>query len=167
MRPYGTQQQLEKRRRQALELLYKGIKPPDVARKIGCSLSSVYYWDDIRKKQGDEGLKAKPVPGRPDKLSKPQKHRLTNVLLKGALSNGYSTDLWTTKRVAEVIEDGFGITYHPNHVWRILQGLGWSCQKPEKRSRERDEKEVAHWKRYVWPHIKKRQKTWSPACLPR
>ena len=156
MRPYGTQKQLERRRRRALKLLDQGLKPPDVAKKIGCSLSSVYYWNDLRKKGGDEGLKPKPVPGRPDKLTESQKHRLTGILLQGALASSYSTDLWTTRRVAEVIEDRFGVSYHPNHVWRLLRRLGWSCQKPEKRARERDEKKVTHWKRYVWPHIKKR-----------
>ena len=155
MRPHGTQIELERRRRRAIELLGKGINPPEIARSLGCSLSSVYYWDDLRKKKGEEALKAKPVPGRPEKLSRSQRQSLTRVLLKGSVANGYATDLWTLKRISEVIDDRFGITYHPAHVWKILKELGWSCQKPETRAREQNEQEVKRWTRYQWPHIKK------------
>ena len=155
MRPHGTQIELESRRRRALELLGKGTKPPEVAATLGCSLSSVYYWDDLKKKKGDAALKPKPVPGRPVKLNESQKRSLTRTLATGAVKNGYSTDLWTLKRISEVIDDRFEISYHPSHVWKILRELGWSCQKPEKQNRERDEKEVKQWKHYQWPHIKK------------
>ena len=167
MRPHGSQEQLERRRRRAIDLLKQGLEPLQVAAKIGCALSSVYLWREVLRKKGEAGLKAKPVPGRPPKLNQSQKRRLTRILLKGALSCGYSTDLWTQRRVAEVIGREFGIRYHPTHVWRFLLGLGWSCQKPEKRARERDEQAIAPWKRYRWPHIKKRRTAWGPSGLPR
>ena len=159
MRPHGTQMELEKRRRRALELLGEGMAPPQIAAKLDCSLSSVYYWNDLRKKQGDDALKPKPVPGRPRKLTSRQRQSLTKVLVDGPITQGYSTDLWTLKRISEVIEKRFGASYHPSHVWKVLQDLGWSCQKPETRARERDEKEIKRWKRYQWPHIKKVRKT--------
>lgn len=167
MRPNGSQEQLEKRRRHAIELLKRGLKLSAVAEKIACSPSSVFLWREMFRRKGDKGLKAKPVPGRPPKLSRRQTQGLTRILLKGALSYGYSTDLWTTRRVAEVIEEQCGVRYHPNHLWRFLIGLGWSCQKPEKRARERDEAAIEHWKRYRWPHIKKRRKAWGPSGVPR
>jgi transposase len=58
--------------------------------------------------------------------------------------------------VAAVIARTFGVTYHPAHVWRILRGEGWSCQKPERRARERDEAAIQRWRVERWPHIKKR-----------
>ena len=58
-------------------------------------------------------------------------------------------------RVAEVIAVHFGVQYHPGHVWKILQSMGWSCQKPERRARERDEKAIATWRQQDWPRIKK------------
>ena len=166
MRPHGTPKQLEARRRLAVELLGK-MKPADVARKVGCSLSSVYWWQKHYQQYGQDGLKAVAVPGRPAKLNQRRKNSLIKILLRGALKNGYSTELWTTKRIAEVIERRFGVEYHSNHVWRILIDLGWSCQKPEKRAKQRDEKAIAHWKRHQWPHIKKRQEAASPADLSR
>src|SRR3989338_1866234 len=158
MRPHGTQAQLEGRRRRALELLDKGLNPPEIAQKVGCSLCSVYYWKELRKKKGDEALKSKPVPGRPSKLTVRQKKGLVRVLVDGAMKNGYQTDLWTTRRIAKVIGKKFQVSYHPNSIWWLLSEMGWSCQKPEKRARQRDEKEIKNWKHYRWPHIKKVQK---------
>lgn len=167
MRPNGSPEQLEKRRRRAIGWLKQGLSPSEVAAKVGCSVSSVYLWREWVRQDGEVGLKAKPVSGRPPKLTQRQKRRLTRLLLKGAVRCGYPTDLWTQRRVAEVIQREFGVRYHANHVWRVLTGLGWSCQKPEKRARERDEEAIAHWKRYHWPHIKKRRKAWGPSGLPR
>jgi len=167
MRPNGSQKQLEKRRRRAIELLKQGLNLSEVAAKVGSSPSSVFLWRKQHEKDGEKGLESKPVPGRPPQLSKRQKLTLTRALLKGAKECGYGTDLWTTRRVAEVIGKKFGVDYHPNHMWRFLRYLGWSCQKPEKRAYERDEDKIKHWKRYKWPHIKKSRKTWCPPGLPR
>jgi transposase len=79
------------------------------------------------------------------------------MMLKGAGAFGFSTDLWTLRRVAELIERTFGVRYHPAHVWKVLRGEGWSCQKPEQRARERDEEAIEKWRTERWPHIKKRQ----------
>jgi len=167
MRPNGNQKQLEKRRRHAIELLERGMNLSAVAATIGCSVSSVHLWREQMRRGGLQALTSKPVPGRPPKLKAGQKRRLLRILLKGPSSCGYPTELWTTRRVAEVIKDRFGVDYHPNHLWRFLTKLGWSCQKPEKRARERNEAEIERWKRYRWPHIKKSQKTWSPSRFPR
>lgn len=147
-------------------MLRKGLNLSAVAAKVGCSVSSVFLWREAYRKHGEGGLRAKAAPGRPSRLDPRQKQALTRLLLQGALSCGYATDLWTTRRVAEVIEKRFGVDYHPNHLWRLLQALGWSCQKPATRARERDEDAIAHWKRYRWPHIKKRRKAWRPSGVP-
>jgi transposase len=74
----------------------------------------------------------------------------------GAQSYAYPNDLWTTRRIAAVIEREFKVGYHPAQVSRILAQLGWSYQKPERRALERDEAAIAHWKRYRWVEIKKK-----------
>jgi transposase len=88
-------------------------------------------------------------------LSNAQKVKLAGWLLQNPLAYGYKTDIWTLKRIARLIEDRLHVRYHPNYVWQLLTGMDWSCQKPQQRARERDEKAIAHWKRYVWPQIKR------------
>jgi len=168
MRPHGTQTELEKRRRRAIQLLKKGqASLSAIARWLGASKSSVSRWMKAYQEKGVKGLKPKTVPGRPPKLLPAQREKLNQLLLAGPLSSGYRTDLWTLQRVAQIIQKNFGVQYHPNHVWRLLLAMGWSCQKPERRALERNEKEIAHWKRYRWPHIKKRGKTWRAPAFSR
>ena len=155
MRPIGTQKQLEQRRFRAVKLLEGGHGVCETARMVGASPSSVVRWRDAYKKGGQQALKSKPPPSRPCKLSQKQLAKLQKLLLKGPKANGYKTDLWTLRRIAELIRKHFGVNYHVAHVWRILRKLGWSCQKPEKRARERDEQAIKAWRSKDWARIKK------------
>lgn len=65
-----------------------------------------------------------------------------------------SNHLWTAKRVAVLIRRPFDIRYHPDHVRRLLRRrLSWTSQKPQKRARERNLKEVERWIADDWPRI--------------
>jgi transposase len=156
MRPHGSPADLEVRRRRAVALLDEGLGVREVARQIGCSPASVSRWHTEVRSRGPDALQRKPAPGRPRRLTGRQRARLLTLLLKGATAHGFSTDLWTLPRVATVITRTFGVTYHPAHVWKILRGEHWSCQKPERRARERDEAAIQRWRTERWPHIKKR-----------
>jgi transposase len=156
MRPHGSPVELEARRRRAVALLDQGLGVREVARRIGCSPTSVSRWHAEVETGGLDALRPKPPPGRPRRLTARQRQRLLTLLLKGATAHGFSTDLWTLPRVAAVIARTFGVRYHPAHVWKILRGEGWSCQKPERRARERDEAAIQRWRQDRWPHIKKR-----------
>jgi len=156
MRPHGSPADLEARRRRAVALLDKGLGVREVARQIGCSPMSVSRWQAEVRARGPDALRPKPAPGRPPRITARERAKLLRLLLKGATAHGFSTDLWTLPRVVEVIARTFGVRYHPAHVWKILRGAGWSCQKPERRARERDEEAIQRWRTERWPHIKKR-----------
>jgi transposase len=119
-------------------------------------------WRDAVRRRGERAFQVGASPGRPPKLAPRQRQRLVRLLLQGSLAHGYRTDLWTTTRVAEVIERHFGIRYHPDHVGRLLHALGWTPQKPERRARQRDEAAIARWKRVDWPRVKKTPRGWAP-----
>jgi len=166
MRPYGSPTDLEARRRRAVALLDKGLGVREVARQIDCSPASVSRWRTEMRARGPDGLQPKPAPGRPPRITARQRAKLLTLLLQGARAHGFSTDLWTLPRVAEVIARTFGVRYHPAHVWKILRGEGWSCQKPERRAKERDETAIARWRAERWPHIKKRSSRRPKPRLP-
>lgn len=164
MRPPGTSAQLEKRRRLAVQLLKSGRTLAAVAPSVHASVSSIFRWWQAYQRDGLRGLRSKPTPGRPPKLSRTQKRDLVRILTTGPRQRGYVTDLWTLRRVTQVIHQEFGVRYHPAHVWKVLTQLGWSCQKPERRAVERDEVAIRRWTRTIWPRIKKRQ---APGRAPR
>ena len=78
------------------------------------------------------------------------------MLVEGACAAGYDTDLWTCRRVTELIRERFDVSYHANHVGRLLHELGFSPQQPRRRARERDEATIEQWRKRDWPRIKKR-----------
>ncbi len=162
MRPRGSAKVLEARRRRALGLVAHGLSLNDVGRKLGCAPSSVMRWRDAVRRQGSRGLMVRSSPGRPPKLRPAEQRRLLKVLLRGALANGYATELWTTRRIAAVIRKTFGVHYHPDHVGRLLHQLEWTPQKPETRALERDDAASEQWKREAWPRVKKTLRGWAP-----
>src|SRR5215510_13202368 len=109
MRPPGTAEQLEKRRRRAIRLLQSGESLVMVARRIGAAVSSVFRWQQACRRKGTQGLNARPTPGRPPRLSAQQKRQLVKLLTRGPLHAGHRTDLWTLPRVAALIQHEFGL----------------------------------------------------------
>jgi transposase len=162
MRPPGSPQDLERRRLRAIVLLKQGHPPVEVARLVGCDRRSVRRWNATFRKSGDNGLKARPAPGRPSGLDEKARRHLEKALLRGAKTAGFATDLWTCPRVARLIHDRFGIRYHVDHIGRLLHALGWSPQKPQRRAVERDEDEIHRWVKEEWPRVKKTPRAGKP-----
>lgn len=144
MRPKGTAAELERRRRRAVDLVEQGESPTVVARILGVRVSSVHRWRRLAK--CPQGLQAKPNPGPTPGLSDYHLRRLEQLLQQGAKKHGWPNQLWTADRVARLIRQRFGISYHPEHVRKILKRrLNWTSQKPRRKARERNDKEVERW----------------------
>ncbi len=152
MRPFGTSQQLARRRQRALDLLQHRRSPTEIARRVGATPQSVCRW---RRESQHPQRQPKRAPGCPSRLSATQLRRLVSALKRGAYARGYAEDYWTLDRIAHLIWDLFQVRYRSSGVWYLLQRFDWSCQRPQRRSLARDDEAIAHWKRYVWPQIKK------------
>ena len=155
MRPTGSQQELERRRRRAIVLLEEGHAPVEVARMLGCDRRSVRRWKAAFRKGGEARLRARRISGRPTRLDGAARRRLEKTLLRGAKAAGFPTALWTCPRIVQVIEEQFGVRYHVDHVSRLLHRLGWSPQKPQRRAVERDEEAIQRWVKQDWRRIKR------------
>ena len=153
MRPTGSPETLEVRRRIAARLFERGVSLTEVAAIVGASVSSAFRWREAWK-QG-RGLRAKPHRGRTPKLSAGQRDQLVEALARGTRCWGYAPDGWTGPLVRDMIQRLFGVEFHPEYVPRLLRRLGWSPQKPERRARERNEADIARWRRESWPRLKK------------
>jgi len=147
---------LEKRRLEAIRLWERGETQAAIARRVGVVRQSIYRWVNAYRRDGREGVKKAGHAGRKPLLSTAEKRQLAKLLLKGPEPLGYETPLWTCPRVAHLIECEFGVRYHPGHVWKLLIALGWSPQRPTGQARERNRAAVEHWKKKVWPTIKKK-----------
>ena len=157
MRPRGSAAWLEERRRKAVRLVEKeGLSQAEVSRRLGVTPAAVSQWRKRCRRQGQKALAARPTPGRPARLGARQRGRLRRLLLQGAKSAGYSTDLWTCPRVQNLIGREFGVRYHVHHLPKLLRAMGFTPQKPTRRALERDEKAIRRWVEKDWPGIKKK-----------
>jgi transposase len=147
---------LEDRRLKFLRLYERGETPSAIARRLNTVPQTVYRWIKDYRAGGKDGLKKAGRAGRKPLLNEQQLQSLEKLLLEGPERLGYETPLWTCPRVGHLIEQEFGVRYHEGHVWKILVHLDWSPQRPTGRARERNEKQIRHWKKNVWRRIKKK-----------
>jgi transposase len=121
MRPQGSPAELERRRLRAIELLQRDTPVHLVAERLGVDRRSVRRWKRTHRRQGRAGLRARPASGRPPKLTPQQRRRLARLVLAGPEAAGYRTNLWTCRRLVDLIREEFGVRYHPDHVGRLLR----------------------------------------------
>lgn len=137
---------LQQRRLQAGRLLMYGMRQAQVARAVGVTRKAVSLWNKQLMAAGLLGLKGRPR-GRPAGLSEEQRRELLGLLMNGALAQGFATELWTVRRVRQLIEEKFSRRYSESQVHRILVGLGFTSQAPTTVELTRDGAVIRRWKR--------------------
>jgi transposase len=162
MRSKGTASVLEATRRRAVASVLAGQTQAAVARAFGLHPVTVAKWMAHHRVDGDAGLDAKPVPGRPRFLTPNQDERVRQWLAQKPTAHGFRTDLWTARRVAELIHRKFGVEFHPDYLRSWLRKRGYSPQRPAKRARQRNEEAILHWVASDWPRIQKKPATATP-----
>ena len=145
-----------RRRLRAGRMLLAGKSPAEAAHAVGVARQTAYTWKAVLDEGGIDALRAMPARGRPARLDERQLQALGRMLLDKPTDHGFGTELWTLKRVGALIERQYGVKFSQTQIWRILGGLGFSVQKPERRAIERDEEAVQTGKRKTWPGLKKK-----------
>jgi transposase len=138
-----------------------------IARVTGVDDQTVRRWERVYRVGGREALRARKPPGGPRKLSLEQRHRLLRMLAQEPTHYGYDAHLWTTRLIARLIHATFDVQHHHDHVGVLLRELGWSVQKPARRSKERDETRIAAWRQQDWPALLKKAGRREAPSLPR
>lgn len=139
-----------------------GWAQADVADFLGVHPVTVGKWVRAHRAAGDGGLAGKPHPGRTPFLTAEQERRVLGWLGEKPTAHGFRTDLWTARRVADLIRRRFGVAYHPHYLRAWLARRGYSPQKPAKRARERDPAAVDRWRAEDWPGIQKKRPPRAP-----
>jgi transposase len=162
MRSKGTATELGRRRVAAVRRVREGWSQKEVAEFLGVHPVTVAKWVARHRAGGDESLKAKPTPGRPRFLTAARERKVLGWLAESATRHGFATELWTARRVAELIHEKFGVRFHPNYLREWLSKRGYSPQKPVRRARQRDQAAIDRWVAKDWPRIQKRRGRSTP-----
>ncbi len=155
-------QTLLQQRTEAAHLLAQGYSQARLARHLGVSRQCASRWFAAWQDGGADALQTIRQPGPRARLTQQQREQIATELLKGPEAHGYATPLWTLERIGELIERQTGVGYHPGHVWHLMRGMNWSCHKPERRAKERDEDAIARWLDEEWPALKRGHKSEEP-----
>jgi len=154
-----TSVQMEERRLEAARLLRRGkLTQTEIARQLGVSRWAVNRWAGRLRQAGGARsvLQSRPKTGRPPRLSHEQWRHILEMLGRGAKAFGFETERWTLWRIAYLIQQQCGVSYHAHYIAEKLKNSGWSVQQPAVSARERDEELAREWLRGDWPRIKKR-----------
>ncbi len=135
----------EYRRLRAWQLYQADWKQKDIAAALGVTEGAVSQWIKKAKMGGADALRHQPPPGPQPKLTNEQLAQLPSLLAKGAQYYGFRGQVWTTARVAVLIKQHFGISYHPAHCSRLLRAIKHSQQKPVEVATQRNEQAITAW----------------------
>lgn len=152
----------EERRKRAWALKEASWLQKDIAGALGVSEGAVSQWLTRAREGGVEALASHPGPGGVARLSVEQRAQIPRLLERGAEAYGFRGDVWTANRVAEVIEQTFGVRYSRDHVSALLRQVGWSRQRPRARATQRDEAAIRQWREERWPTLKKGRTSSTP-----
>jgi transposase len=132
----------------AAAMFDRGKRQVDVVSELGVSAQTACRWYQAWATGGRPALAGTGRAGRMPKLSDDQVAEVADALRQGPKDNGFSTDMWTLARVAEVTEKVTGVRYSITQTWTILrERLGWSSQRPARRAVDRDDETIGRWVR--------------------
>lgn len=149
----GRRERLRERRMKAAERFAEGKTRAEVAAELGASWQSANEWFKRWKAGGQSGLEPQGKPGPGPKFTDTEAARILDELKKGSVAHGYQNELWTLRRVGQLVRDLTGKQASQSEIWRLLRRLRWSPQKPVRRARERDEDKINQWKKEDWPRL--------------
>jgi transposase len=147
----------EFRRLRAWDLKERGWKQRAIAQALGVTDGAVSQWFKRGRDGGVAALRRRKPKGGIAKLTALQWVQLPEVLDRGAEAFGVVGQVWTTRRIAFVIQREFGVRYSRGHISKLMAKLRRSVQKPAVRATQRNEAAIDRWKTERWPELKKSQ----------
>lgn len=146
---------LEQLRIRAVRQIEQGVHPEQIAQALGMTRAAVYSWLAKYREGGLDALKARPVPGRPPKLSGAQLRRLYALIVgNDPRQLQFAFALWTRDMVRDLIRREFGVHLSAVSVGRLLRKLGLSPQRPLYRAYQQNPEAVQRWRVEDYPQIR-------------
>jgi transposase len=150
----------EWRRLRALQLKERGWSLRAIADAFGVAEDTVGRGIARARARagGRDALLARPGPGRSPRLTPRQRRLIPEFLWHGPEAYGFRGEVWTGARIAKVIEQEFGVSYHKGHVARLLKGRHWTPQVPIRRAIQREGAAIESGRSEVWPALLRRSR---------
>jgi transposase len=144
------------KRLRAVVMNSEGHTSGELAQILQAPRSKVSEWLQHYQTDGIDGLLEGVRSGRPSELTEKQQQQLGDILDSGPVAYGLDSGIWTSPMIAWVIEEEFGVQYHPGHVRKLLHGWGFSVQRPRRVLARADAAVQDRWHRRIYPALKKK-----------
>ncbi|MEO7145711.1 MAG: IS630 family transposase [Bryobacteraceae bacterium] len=144
------------KRLRAVVLNSEGHTSGELANILQAPRSKVSEWLQRYQIEGVDGLLEGYRSGRPSELTEKQQQQLGDILDSGPVAYGLDNGIWTSPMIAWLIEEEFGVQYHPGHVRQLLHALGFSVQRPRRVLARADAEAQDRWHRHTYPALKKK-----------
>lgn len=139
-------------------LVAEGHSYREAASVLDVTSGSVSNWVAKYLEGGPDALATEPRSGRPRKLSEEELCAFEEIIDAGAMAYGFPNELWDAKRAARVILECFAVSYHPNHVAKILHQRGFSVQCPAVTLAKANREAQKQWEKQHVPRISRHAK---------
>jgi transposase len=133
--------------------LAQGQSVREVAEMLSLGEQTVRDYRNQYLFKGMASLVYEAPPGRPSKLTKPQRHQLAEWLKASPQDSGYTSGCWNTPMIQDLIQRQFGVEYHPHYLCTLLKNMGFSYQKARFVSDHLNEAKRLEWRQTRWPKI--------------
>ena len=146
-------------RQQAIKAVQSGQSVPTVAQVLGVSTRAVYDWLAKFAAGGQQALLAKPISGRPPKVTAEEMRWLAETIKDNTPQQlKFEFGLWTLSLIGLLIKRQFGKSLSLASVSRVMKLLGFTVQKPLYQAWQQDGVLVQKWQDEIYPEIKKEAK---------
>ena len=146
---------LEVLRMQAIKAVGRGQSVKEVAAAYGLNTRTIYHWLSQFASGGQKALHAKPIPGRPAKVSAEEMRWIARAVRDECPQQfKLPYGLWTLSLIGKLIERQFGKSLSLASVSRIMKLLGFSAQKPLYQAWQQDPVLVQKWESETYPEIR-------------
>lgn len=140
----------------AILLSHQEYPSPKIAELLHAPRSKISEWLKKYEQHGYEALLEGQRSGRKSKLSQEQLIELGDIVDSGPIAYGYTSAIWSSIMIRDIIRNEFNINYHAGHVRKLLHQMNFSVQKPKRVLARADEDQKNKWRRYIYPNIKKK-----------
>ena len=114
-----------------IRLLHLGHRPEAVAEQQMVSVSIIYHWHKLWRKEGIEGLANKPRKGRAPKANDAYRTKLEEMLEKEPSDYGYKFAIWTSDRLRAHLEKETGIVLSAGRFRALMKKQGYVYRRPK------------------------------------
>jgi transposase len=107
--------------------------------------------------EGVENVRPKGCsPGHKPALGQQQLTELKEILRGNTKDYGFDTEGWTRLRIAQVIEQRYGVRHDLSNISRIVQKINFTLQKPLPHDYRQNPQKVKEWEEEKLPALKKK-----------